>query len=79
MQHFKGIDGEVIASYYEVSDMPLCRACGARPVIKGKPQQSTRLECPICGIRTGMSTSDQAKFETWKKVMGRRDADAYIA
>ena len=63
--------------YLELEDMPLCRACGCAPVIKGNRTLNgcgnTRLQCPECGIRTGQSTDEQAKFRVWLAVMADRD------
>lgn len=63
--------------YLELEDMPLCRACGCAPVIKGNRTLNgcgnTRLQCPECGIRTGQSTDGQAKFRVWLAVMADRD------
>ena len=61
-------DGKVLATFYELSDMPPCRKCGEKPVIKGN-QQSQRLECPECGMRTRQSTSGP-DWNTWAEVMG---------
>lgn len=62
--------------YLELEDMPLCRACGCAPVIKGNRTLNgcgnTRLQCPECGIRTGQSTHEQAKFRVWLAVMADR-------
>ena len=62
--------------YLELEDMPLCRACGCAPVIKGNRTLNgcgnTRLQCPECGIRTGQSTDEQAKFRVWLAVMADR-------
>lgn len=55
--------------FLELSDMPPCRAYGRAPVEKRTGMDVTRLQCPKCGIRTGGSTNEQAKFVTWKKVM----------
>lgn len=68
MKQLKNGKGEVIATYYEVSDMPPCRMCGVQPVIKGN-LQAQRLECPKCGIRTRQSTSGPG-YKTWMAVMG---------
>lgn len=58
--------------YLELGDMPPCRACGCAPTVKATTSGdgSTRLQCPECGIRTGMSTNGQAKFQAWMRVMG---------
>lgn len=69
MKYMRGVNGEVIATFYEPSDMPPCRNCGVQPVIKGKTHQSQRLECPECGMRTRQSTSGP-DWETWMAVMG---------
>ena len=68
--HELKMGGETVATYYEPEDVPPCRACGVKPVLKGKPYQSTRLECPVCGIRTGMSTSDNVNYGKWIAVRG---------
>lgn len=52
----------------DVSDMPPCRQCGAKPVVKGS-SQSQRLECPVCGLRTKQRTCGP-DWETWMAVMG---------
>ena len=58
--------------YLELEDMPPCRACGCAPAVKATTSGdgSTRLQCPMCGIRTGRSTNDQAKFWIWIGAMG---------
>ena len=68
MRELKSVGGEVVAVYYEPSDMPPCRKCGVRPVVKGG-HESQRLECPKCGIRTRQSTSGP-DYETWMAIMG---------
>lgn len=68
MEHLRGIDGDVIATFYEPADMPACRRCGVQPVVKGNCQ-SQRLECPECGIRTRQSTGGP-DYRTWMDVMG---------
>ncbi|WP_418252082.1 hypothetical protein [Gordonibacter urolithinfaciens] len=57
--------------YLGLNDMPQCRACGCAPVVKTTTSGdgSMRLQCPECGIRTGMSTNEQASFERWAKAM----------
>lgn len=66
--------GDTTIEYYELSDMPPCRACGYMPVVKGNENYNgcgnTRLQCPKCGIRTGQSTNEQAKYIVWAKAMG---------
>ncbi|MEG0418689.1 hypothetical protein [Gordonibacter sp.] len=60
--------------YYDLEDMPPCRSCGCAPVLKGNPTANgcgnTRLQCPECGIRTGMSTNDQGNYRVWAALMG---------
>lgn len=68
MRYLRDSDGKVLATFYELSDMPPCRKCGEKPVIKGN-QQSQRLECPECGMRTRQSTSGP-DWNTWAEVMG---------
>lgn len=68
MRELRSVGGEVVAVYYESSDMPPCRKCGVQPVVKGG-RESQRLECPECGIRTRQSTSGP-DYETWMAVMG---------
>lgn len=68
MKQLKNADGDVIATFYEPSDMPPCRKCGVQPVIKGN-WQSQRLECPECGIRTRQSASGP-DYRTWMDAMG---------
>ncbi len=63
------LDGEE-RRFLELEDMPPCRACGCAPVEKKTGIDVTRLQCPECGIRTAGSTNSQAKFITWKRVMG---------
>lgn len=72
MHVLKNFDGSVLAEYLDMDDMPPCRACGCAPVEKATTSGdgSTRLQCPECGIRTGMSTNDQAKYIVWAAVMG---------
>ena len=72
MHVLRNFDGSVYAERYELDDMPPCPACGCAPVIKETASGggSTRLECPECGIRTGMSTNEQAMYTVWAAAMG---------
>lgn len=72
MRQVRNFDGSVIAEYLELEDMPPCRACGCAPVEKATSSGdgSSRLQCPACGIRTGMSTNEQAKYIAWSAAMG---------
>ena len=50
----------------------VCRWCGVAPVIKDKEQNCAgpyRVECPMCGIRTGESTSFGGVLAVWNRVM----------
>ena len=74
MRVLKNSDGSVYAERYELEDMPPCRACGCAPALRGNESRngcgSTRLQCPKCGMRTGMSTNEQAKYIVWAAAMG---------
>lgn len=67
MKRIELCDGSALV-IHDPSDMPPCRKCGARPVVKGG-HQSQRLECPECGMRTRQSTSGP-DYGTWMAVMG---------
>ncbi|MEI3231036.1 MAG: hypothetical protein V8S24_07205 [Gordonibacter pamelaeae] len=65
--------------YLELEDMPLCRAWGCAPVIKGNRTLNgcgnTQLQCPECGIRTGQSaTSRRSSGYGWPSWPTRRTA-----
>ena len=57
--------------YYDESDLAPCRACGVKPELKGKDSNGARyLRCPVCGVKTGSSTSGlEGLLPVWNAVM----------
>lgn len=63
--------GGRVCRYHDEDDLAECRVCHVAPVVKRiGANDSVRIECPSCGIRTGQSTSDNYVMDVWNAVMG---------
>lgn len=61
-----------VYAYYEESDLAECRACHVKPVYKDgcSGNGSSYVRCPVCGIKTGTSTSGlEGVLPVWNAVM----------
>lgn len=69
MHVLRSFDGSVYAERLELDDMPPCRACGCAPVARRVPN-GMQLQCPECGMNTGMSINEQRNYKKWEAAMG---------
>ena len=62
---------DVVIGYYEEDDLAECRACHVRPIYKrGSGNGGDYVRCPVCGIKTGTSTSGlEGVLPVWNAVM----------
>lgn len=64
--------GGMRIGYYEEADLAECRVCHVRPVYNDgrKGSGTAYVRCPVCGIKTGTSTSGlEGVLPTWNRLM----------
>lgn len=67
----KVVYSNMVIEYYDESDLAECRACHVKPELNGRSSDGSRyLRCPVCGIKTGSSTSGlEGLLPVWNAVM----------